>query len=90
MRARNGKNSAKNEFNQTIDYLLSSYNLRFASTENISSMLTEIQKYNLGEDFLLRRNDYIKAVDFDEVNSAAKKYFNDNLIFISIGDMDHE
>lgn len=84
------KGITKKEFNQTVDYLLSSYNLRFASTENISSMLTEIQKYNLGEDFLLRRNDYIKAVDFEEVNSAAKKYFNDSLIFISIGDMDHE
>jgi len=80
----------KDEFDHTINYLLDSYNLRFASTMGISSMLAEIQKYNLGDDFLRRRNDYIKKIKLEEVNTAAKKYFDDNFIFISVGDIGYE
>ena len=48
-------------------------------------MLTAMQKYDLGLDFLEKRNDYIKAVTLQEVNAAAKKYFSVTPDFVSIG-----
>ena len=48
-------------------------------------MLTGMQRYNLGRDFLEKRNDYIKAVTLEEVNAAAKKYFGVTPDFVNIG-----
>ncbi len=58
------------------DYLISSYNLRFADIDGISQMLVYMQKDNLGLDFLQKRNSYVAEVKIDDVNAAAVKYFN--------------
>ena len=84
------KGVKKDEFTKAKDYMIDSFNLRFDSTIGIASMLTEIQKHNLGKDFLQKRNDYIRAVTFEEVNAAAKKYFSDNYIVIGIGQIENE
>jgi len=80
----------KEEFIKAKNYMIDSFNLRFDSTIRIASMLTEIQKYNLGKDFLQNRNDYVRAITFEEVNAAAKKYFSDNFIVIGIGKIENE
>lgn len=68
------------------EYLLASYNLRFASITDIAEILTAMQKEDLGIDFLQKRNDYIRNIKLTEVNTAAKKFFdNKNLRFITIG-----
>ena len=67
------------------DALLASFNLRFASIDDISDMLLAMQKYRLGLDFLDRRNDYIATVTLKEVNAAAKKYFSAQPDFVTIG-----
>ena len=75
------------ELKAAKDYLLASYNLRFNSTLSLSGMLNEMQKLNLGLDFLQKRNDYIRKINLEDVNNAARKYFTpDNLRFITIGD----
>ena len=76
---------SEEELQQAKDALVSSFNLRFASISNISSMLTAMQKYKIGRDFLEKRNDYIKAVTLQEVNAAAKKYFSITPDFVNIG-----
>ena len=76
---------SEEELQQAKDSLVSSFNLRFASVGRIASMLTAMQKYDLGLDFLEKRNDYIKAVTLQEVNAAAKKYFSVTPDFVSIG-----
>ncbi len=76
---------SEEELQQAKDSLVSSFNLRFASVGRIASMLTVMQKYDLGLDFLEKRNDYIKAVTLQEVNAAAKKYFSVTPDFVSIG-----
>ncbi|MBQ7304218.1 MAG: insulinase family protein [Alphaproteobacteria bacterium] len=81
--AANGVN--KKEFKAAKDYLLASYNLRFSSTLELSKMLNQMQKLNLGLDFLQKRNDYVKKVTLDEVNEAAKTYFNNLPIEVVIG-----
>ena len=86
-----GQNGVKkDEFLKAKDYMTDSFNLRFDSTAGIASMLTEIQKQNLGKDFLQKRNDYVRAITFEEVNAAAKKYFSDNFIVIGVGQIENE
>ena len=47
--------------------------------------LVMMQKFNLGADFLRRRNDYIRNVNLDDVNTVVKKYFSaDNLRFFEL------
>lgn len=45
------KGASAAELKAARNYLLSSYNLRFASTDGISDMLVSMQYYNLGRDF---------------------------------------
>jgi len=81
--AENGATEA--ELAQAKKSLLAAYNLRFASIDDISSMLLEMQKFALGKDFLDKRNDYIEAVTLEEVNAAAKKYFREKPDFVNVG-----
>lgn len=75
----------ENELAQAKEALISSYNLRFATISGIAEMLTNMQMYNLGLDFLEKRNDYIRNVTLQEVNEAAKKYFKNMPDFVNIG-----
>jgi len=81
------KGISKKELDKAKDYLLASYNLRFASITNIAEILTAMQKYNLGLDFLQKRNEYIDKVSLKQVNAAVKKYFvKDKMISVKIGE----
>ena len=74
--AKMGKKGVKSEeFELARNYLLASFNLRFASIDNISATLVAMQRENLGKDFLLKRNQYIQDVTLEDVNQAAAKYF---------------
>ncbi len=81
--AQNGVTEA--ELQEIKQSMINSFYLRFASVDNISAMLVAMQKYHLGIDFLDKRNDYIRAVTLQEVNAAAKKYFNTMPRFVNIG-----
>lgn len=72
------------ELAQAKNYLIASYNLRFASLLNIAETLVAMQEENLGLDFLVKRNQYIEEVRLDQVNEAARKYFDaDRLIWVN-------
>lgn len=72
-------------------YLISSYNLRFASIGEISSMLVYMQKLQLGMDFLQKRNDYIRNISLTDANRVARKYFAGQQInWFSIGAFENE
>ena len=76
---------SQKELQQAKNYLTASNNLRFASIENVSAMLAAMQKYNLGLDFLQKRNDYINQIDLDDVNQVIKKYFTTQMVGVRIG-----
>ena len=76
---------SQKEFDAARDYLLASYNLRFSSVDGLAEMLLGMQKYNLGADFLQKRNTYIKNVRLEDVRRAAKTYFKALPFQISIG-----
>ncbi len=76
------------ELDEAKNYLISSYNLRFASIADIADILVYMQKDNLGLDFLKKRNEYVKAVRLEDVNRVSKKFFSEkNLIFVTIGNL---
>ncbi len=76
------------ELEEAKNYLISSYNLRFASIADIADMLVYMQKDNLGLDFLKKRNEYVRAVRLEDVNRVAKKFFDEKkLIFVNIGNL---
>ena len=82
--AKNGATSA--EVKAAKDYLIASYNLRFASIADIAAILAYMQRDNLGRDFLEKRNEYVDAVTLKQVNDAAAKYFDESkLIQVNIG-----
>ncbi len=70
------------------EYLTASYNLRFASTAEIAEMLAYMQKYDLGIDFLQKRNEYVENVSLQQINNAAKKYFGAGMLTAEIGIFD--
>ena len=76
---------SEDEVEMAKNYLIASYNLRFASISGIADMLVVQQKYDLGPDFLQKRNFYVKNVTVDDVNLAASKYFADNMLQAQIG-----
>lgn len=65
--------------------LIDSFNLRFADISVVSDILLAMQEYNLGLDFLQKRNDYIKNITLNEVNEAAARYFGTAPDFVTIG-----
>lgn len=75
----------EDELKKTQKSLIDSYNLRFSSISNISDMLVDMQKYNLGVDFLQKRNQYIRNVSLKEVNDIVKAYYASEPDFITIG-----
>ena len=74
------------ELEEAKNYLIASYNLRFADISAIAEMLVYMQKEKLGIDFLQERNRYVSEVTLDEVNRAAARYLTpDNLKIIGLG-----
>lgn len=58
---------------------------RLSGTKNISMMLTILQYYNLGKDFLKNRHQHISAVTTEHVNQALKKYFSSDKVTFVVG-----
>ena len=75
----------KEELELAKNAMISSHNLRFASTAGIADMLVAMQQYDLGADFLEKRNDYVRAVTLEQVNTAAAKYYKTAPDFVIVG-----
>lgn len=73
------------ELQQAKDSMIAAHNLRFASIGGIADMLVAMQQYDLGRDFLEKRNEYVDAVTLEQVNEVAKKYFEASPDFVIIG-----
>ncbi len=64
---------SKEEFEQAKKSMLSSFNLRFSSLFNVAEMLKEMQRQNLGIDFLQKRQGYIKELTLEQVNDTIRR-----------------
>lgn len=54
-------------------FLNGSYPLRLSSTGSIARMLVSVQYYDLGQDYIERRQEFINAVTLADVKRAAKR-----------------
>ena len=79
------KGFSEEELQQAKNYLTASYNLRFASTAGIAEMLAYMQKYDLGLDFLIKRNSYVEGVTLKQLNETAYTYFSQPLLQAKTG-----
>lgn len=75
----------EDELRQAKNSLIASINLRYADIDAVASVLLSMQKFNLGLDFLQKRNEYIENVTLNEVNNAAKIYYGSLPDFVTIG-----
>ena len=74
------------ELKDSKDYIIGSFGLNLDKNENLASFLTSMQLYNLGQDYLDKRNNYFKSVTIDQVNALAKRLIKpENLVFIKVG-----
>jgi len=60
------------ELSDAKTYLIGSFPLRFTSNGGIAGILVAMQIYNLGIDYLDRRNALMEAVTLDDVNRVAR------------------
>ncbi|MER2520014.1 MAG: pitrilysin family protein [Bdellovibrionales bacterium] len=66
------------------DYLTGSMPLALTSTDKISGVLVDIQRENLGIDYLDRRNDLIRSVTQEDVERVIRKWFDPDKITLSL------
>ncbi|MCB2010315.1 MAG: insulinase family protein [Geminicoccaceae bacterium] len=66
-------------------YLTGSFPLRLTSNDQISRTLVGMQIYDLGIDYLERRNGYIEAVTMDDIQRAARRLFADDMLVTIVG-----
>lgn len=67
-------------------YLTGSFPLKLDSTGKLSSLLAQIEYFQLGEDYIERYTSLVQAVTADEVAAAARKYLRpEALIVVAVG-----
>ena len=82
---------SEEELASAKNYLVNSYNLRFADIGTLADILVSMQRENLGLDFLQKRNSYVEQVTLERVNRVAKQYFSPKkLIMINMGNIKAE
>lgn len=74
------------ELDDAKAYLTGSFPLRLDTNSKIASMMTNIEFYNLGLDYIEKYPQYINAVTKEEVMRVAKKYLHsDNYLLVVVG-----
>ena len=74
------------ELQAAKDYVMGSFGLNLDKNENLAQFLITMQIYNLGIDYLDKRNDYFKHVTLAQVNGVAKRLIKpENLVFVRVG-----
>jgi len=74
------------EVDDARTYLKGSFPLQFSSTAAIAELLLQIRRYNLGIDYLERRNAYLDAVTVTGVRELARRLLDpDRLTVVAVG-----
>ena len=66
----------ENELDDSRAYLTGSLPLRLESNEGMASIMTEIELYELGWDYLLRFSDMVAAIGPEDVRQVMARYFD--------------
>ena len=79
------KGATAEELASAKDYLVGNYALRFDASQKIARQLIGIQLDSLGIDYIVRRNDLIRAVTLEEVNRVARELYSEPMSEITVG-----
>ena len=66
-------------------YLTGSFPLRLTSNDHVAKALLGMQVWDLGLDFLDRRNDLIEAVTLEDTRRVARRLFDQPLLVTMVG-----
>jgi zinc protease len=73
------------ELKDAKTYLTGSFPLRLTSNDQVAKALLGMQVWDLGLDFLDRRNGLVEAVTLDDARRAAKRLFDQPLLVTIVG-----
>lgn len=77
---------SREEFDEGVAYLTGAFPAKLTSNRSVTAYLESMQHYQLGRDYLEKRNDYLRAVTLEQVNALAKSLFKpENLLIITAG-----
>ncbi len=77
---------SEEEFAEGVQYLIGSFPAKLTSNRSVAEYLEAMQRYDLGRDYLEKRNDYVAAVTCKEVNDLTKRLFKpENLVIMTAG-----
>lgn len=81
------KNGVKEqEVEDAKRYIIGSFPLNLDSNDEVASYLISMQLYGLGQDYLNKRNDLVRAVTHESVNAMAKKFLReDEMLVVMVG-----
>jgi zinc protease len=74
------------ELDDAKHYLTGSFPLNLDNEGALAGYLIEMQRHNLGIDYLEKRNDKINAVTLGEVNALAKEIFSHKPLIVMVGE----
>jgi zinc protease len=72
------------ELDKAKRYLKGSYPLRFDTSSKIARQLVEIQRDDLGMDYINRRNDLIDAVTIEDARRVARRLYGDGSLYVTM------
>src|SRR5581483_6657824 len=75
------------ELNEAKDYLIGSFPLRFDTNRKVAAVLSQVEFYGLGLDYLDRYPEIIRKITREDVLRAAKNYLHpEKLIVVVVAD----
>ncbi len=79
------------ELKRAKRFYTGNFPLTFDSYSEKAGLLTSIEFYNLGDDYLLRFKERIERLSLDKINQMAKEYLNpENLLLVIVGNVQEE
>jgi zinc protease len=78
------------ELADSQSFLTGSMPLRLETNEGIANTLLDIERYDLGFDYLLRYPDLVNVVTVQDVQEMARKYLNPDLYALAVAGPDGE
>lgn len=78
--------ATEEELQMAKDYLTGSFPLRLDSTGKLAGFLVQVEYFGLGDDYIERYPEYVRAVTVEDVREAARKYLHpDALVQVVVG-----
>lgn len=76
----------RQEFEEGVSYLTGSFPAKLTSNRGVVAYLESMQRHDLGRNYLDKRNSYLEAVTYEQVNELTKKLFkSENLQIMAVG-----